>query len=70
VDDEHGVVPGWEHQRITLEPDIPTLEDFVAALEDGDLERFVQTLPRLDTSTTDADAVAMFREAVTRYLFR
>lgn len=70
MDDNHGVIPGWDHQRIILEPDTPTLEDFVAAMEDGDLSDFVRSLPRLDTSLSDEQAVEKFREAATRYLFR
>ena len=69
-DGGYGIVPGWHHQRITLEPDTPTLEDFIAALEDGDLSDFVRSLPRLDTSIGDDEAVEKFREAATRYLFR
>jgi len=70
MDDKDAIVPGWSHQRITLEPDTPTLEDFVAALEDGELSGFVRSLPRQDLTLSEEEAVEKFREAATRYLFR
>lgn len=64
------IEPGWGHSTITIEPQVPSVENLIEALNTGRLEEFVLSLPRHELSSSDAEVIQQFREAAMTYLFR
>jgi len=62
--------PGFGHNTITLNESAFTLEALCAALESGNLEDYVLSLPRQDLSISNKEVIQKFREAAKVYLFR
>jgi len=71
-EDEDRVViyPGYGHTTITLDEHIFTLEALIEALETGNLEDYIKSMPRQDLTTSNDEAIKKFREAAKVYLFR
>lgn len=70
VDLDTVVSPGFGHTTVTLDESAFSVEALCAALENGELETYVQSLPRQDLSVSNKEVVEKFREAATVYLFR
>jgi len=64
------ISPGVMHSTITLDETAFSVEALCAALESGNLETYVLSLPRQDLSLSDKEVVEKFREAAKVYLFR
>jgi len=62
--------PGFGHTTISLDESAFTLEALCAALESGNLEDYVLSLPRQDLTISNKETIEKFREAALAYLFR
>lgn len=64
------ISPGVLHNTITMDEWAYSVEALCAALESGNLEAYVLSLPRQDLSLSSEEIIEKFREAATAYLFR